>query len=254
MLVLAATMLVICAPGSPGNTAEAQPAVDALAQSIARAANLPAGSMTAVYDETEGGCLRRLAQKDAALLLATLPLYLAHEQQLRLTPRLFPVPKGGEPLQRWTLVTKDHPPSLEGYTVLSSAGYSKRFVRAMAPKLPAQVEIQPSSALLSGLRRAANGEKVAVLLDGAETAAMGKLPFAAALAAVDTSPPVPVGVLAAVAKRMDERRWKQLEAAFLRLSKDPAGREALDGMRLEGFAPLDEDALTTARAAYRRAR
>jgi ABC-type phosphate/phosphonate transport system substrate-binding protein len=61
-------------------------------------------------------------------------------------------------------------------------------------------------------------------------------------------------VLATVAKRMDERRWKELEAAFLHVSKDPAGREALDGVRLEGFVPLDEQALTTARAAYRRAR
>lgn len=228
--------------------------MDALAQSIARAAHLPAGSMAAVYDETEGGCLRRLAEKDAALLLATLPLYLGHEQKLRLAPRLFPAPKGGEALQRWSLVTKDQPASLEGYKVLSSAGYSKQFVRAMAPKLSSHDEIQPSSALLSALRRAANGEKVAVLLDGAEGAAMAKLPFASALAAVDTSPPVPVGVLSTVAKRMDERRWKELEAAFLQVSKDPAGREALDGVRLEGFVPLDENALTTARAAYRRAR
>jgi hypothetical protein len=254
MLALATTMLVICAPGSPGSTAEAQPAMDALARSIAKEAHLPAGSMTAVYEQAEGECLLRLAEKHAALLLATLPFYLEHVQELRLKPRLFAAPKGGEPLQRWTLVTKDHPPSLEGYTVLSSAGDSKRFVRAMAPKLPAQVEIQPTGAVLSGLRRAANGEKVAVLLDGSAAAAMSKLPFAAELAAVETSLPVPVGVLATVAKRMDERRWKELEAALLRLSDDPAARDALEGVRLAGFVPLDEKALAAARAAYRRAR
>jgi hypothetical protein len=255
MLALAAVTLVVCAPGSPGNTAEAQPAMDALARSIAKVATLPADSLTAVYEETEAGCLRRLAEKDAALLLATLPFYLAHEQQLRLAPRLSAVPQGGEILQSWTLVTgKDHPASLEGYTVQSSAGDSKRFVHAVAPKLPAKVEIQPVGAVLSGLRRAANGEKVAVLLDGSQAAAMGALPFAASLAPVETSPPLPVAVIATVTKRMDEGRWQELEAAFLHLAENRAARDALDGVRMAGFAPLDEKALAAARAAYRRAR
>jgi hypothetical protein len=255
MLALAAVILVVCAPGSPGNTAEAQPTMDALARSIAKAAQLPADSMTAVYEETEAGCLRRLREKDAALLLATLPFYLAHEQELGLAPRLSAMPQGGEALQRWTLVTgKDHPASLKGYTVQSSAGYSKRFVHAVAPKLPAQVEIQPADAILSGLRRAASGEKVALLLDGSEAAAMGTLPFAASLAPVETSPPVPVAVIATVAKRMDGQRWEELQAAFIRLAEDRAGRDALDGVRMAGFLPLDEKALAAARAAYRRAR
>ncbi len=255
MLALATTILVVCAPGSPGSTAEAQPAMDALARSVAKAAHLPAGSMGAVYEQTEAGCLRRLAEKDAALLLATLPFYLAHEQQLRLAPRLSAMPQGGEALQRWTLVTgKDHPASLEGYTVQSSAGYSKRFVHAVLPKLPAQVEIQPVGGVLSGLRRAASGEKVAVLLDGSETAAMATLQFAASLAPVETSPPVPVAVFATVAKRMNDGSWQELEAALTRLAEDRSAREALDGVRMAGFLPLDESALAAARTAYRRAR
>jgi hypothetical protein len=255
MLALAAATLLVCAPGSPGSTAEAQPAMDAIARSTAKAAHLPAGSLTAVYEETEAGCLRRLAEKDTALLLATLPFFLAHDQELRLKPRLSAMPQGGEALQRWTLVTgKDHPASLEGYTVQSSAGDSKRFVHAVAPKLPAKVDIQAAGTVLSGLRRAANGEKVAVLLDGSQATAMGTLPFASSLAAVETSPPIPVAVIATVAKRMDERRWNELEAAFLRLAEDRAARDALDGVRMTGFLPLDEKALAAARAAYRRAR
>src|ERR1700730_8949268 len=255
MLALAAAILVVCAPGSPGSTADAQPAMDALARSIAKAAHLPPDSMAAVYESTEAGCLRRLGGKDAALLLATLPFYLAHEQELRLAPRLSAMPQGGEALQRCTLVTgKELPASLEGYTVQSSAGYSKRFVHAVAPDLPVRVEIQPAGAVLSGLRRAANGEKIALLLDASEAAALSTLPFAASLAPVETSSPVPVAVIATVAKRMDEPRWKELEAVFIRLAEDRAARDALDGVRMAGFLPLDEKALAAARAAYRRAR
>ena len=228
--------------------------MDALARSLVGAGHLPAGSLSAVYEESEAGGLRRLAQEDAALLLAALPFFLDHEKELRLVARLSGVPQGGEPLERWTLVAgKNHPASLEGYTVQSSAGYSKRFVRAAAPGLPVQVEIRAGSAVLSALRRAADGEKVAVLLDGAQAAALGKLPFASSLALIGTSPPMPVAVVATVAKRMDGTRWKALEPAFRRLADDPAAREALDGVRMAGFVPLDEAALAAARAAYRRA-
>jgi hypothetical protein len=255
MLSILAVTLVVCAPGYPGSSAEAQPAMDALARTLAASARLPPGSLAAVYEETAPGCLRRLGEKDAALLLSTLPFYLDHEQDLRLVPRLMAAPKDGEALERWTLVTgKDHPPSLAGYTVQSSAGYSPRFVRAAAPGLPADVKILASGAVLSALRRAANGEKIAALLDGSQSAALGKLPFAASLAVVETSPPMPVAVIATVDKRIDERRRKILQAAFTALSGDPPAREALDGVRMSAFVPLDAKALAAARAAYRRAK
>ncbi len=255
MLATLTVTLVVCAPGFPGSTAEAQPAMDALARALAASARLPPTSVAAAYEETAPGCLRRLAEKDAALLLATLPFYLEHEQELGLVPRLMAAPKDGEPLERWTLVTgKDHPPSLAGYTVQSTAGYSPRFVRAAVPGLPADVEIVASSAVLSALRRAANGEKLAVLLDGTQSAALWKLPFAASLAVVETSPPLPVAVIATVDKRIDERQWKTLQAALTALSGEPSAREALDGVQMSAFVPLDAKALAAAQAAHRRAR
>ena len=126
-------------------------------------------------------------------------------------------------------------------------------MRAAAPGLPKQVEIQAGSGVLSALRRAADGEKVAVLLDGAQAAALGTLPFASSLAVVETSPRMPVAVVATVGKRMQEGGWKALAPAFTRLADDPAARDALDGVRMAGFVPLDQASLDAARAAWRRA-
>src|SRR5690242_18057649 len=155
MLALAAAAtLVVCAPGYPGTSAEAQPAMDALARALASAAHLPPGSLSAVYEETEAGGLRRLKQSDAALLLATLPFYLAHEQALKLAPRLSAVPNDRGALEQWTLVAaRDHPAKLDGYAVHSIAGYSKQFVHAAAPELPNDVQIVAVTAILSSLRR-----------------------------------------------------------------------------------------------------
>src|SRR5919201_1662022 len=139
MVALAAATLVVCAPGFPGSTAEARPTMDAFANAVAQAGQLPAGSLSAVYEETEGGCVRRLAQPDAALVLTPLPFFLDHDKELRLVPRL------------------------------------------------------------SAVRRAADGDKIAVLLDGPQAASLANLPFASSLAVVSTSPPMPVAVLATIA-------------------------------------------------------
>src|SRR2546421_11041413 len=98
--LIAATTLVVCAPGYPGTAGEAQPAMDALARALAAEAKLPPSSLSVVYEETEAAGMRRLARQDASLLLSTLPFHLTHEQELGLAGRLSAVPPGGVPPQR----------------------------------------------------------------------------------------------------------------------------------------------------------
>jgi hypothetical protein len=248
MVLLAITTLVVCAPGYPGNSAEAQPAMDALARALTEAAHAP---VQAVYEETVEGGLRRLANADSTLLLSPLPFFLDHEADLGLTPRLMAQPKGGEPLQKWTLMAgKDV--AIEGAAVQSGAGYSPRFVHAMSG-LPG-ARIVDSPAVLSGLRKAANGDKLAVLLDAAQAQAIPSLPFAASLAPLRASPAVPVAVVATIGKRINDKQWQALRPAFLALGAEPSAREALDGVQMTGYVALNTEALATARAAYRKAR
>ncbi|HEY2027905.1 MAG TPA: hypothetical protein VGH20_01740 [Myxococcales bacterium] len=246
MNTLLAVALVVCAPGYPGSTQEAQPAMDALARELSQGSHL---TVTASYDETAQGGLRSVKRPDAGLVLATLPFFLEHERDLHLTAKLLAVPQDGQPLQTWTLVAgKDHPAQLDGYAVQSLAGDAPRFVRAVAPLVPKDAHIAASSSVLSGLRKAANGEKLAVLLDGAQAASLKTLPFAQSLATVSTSAPVPVAVVATVGKKIPAAQWKALEAAFKAVPK-----ESLAGIQMSGFAPLDEAALSKAREAYRKA-
>jgi hypothetical protein len=253
MLTLLATALVVCAPGYPGSAAEAQPAMDALARELSAASQV--APLTASYEETAKGCLEQLAKPDAALILATLPFFLEHERDLRLTARLMAVPQAGHPLQRWTLVTGvDHPTPLTGYEVHSLVGGSPRFVHAAVPGLPKDAAILPSSSVLSELRRAAHGEEIALLLDEAQAASLTSLPFAPQLATAGVSAPMPVAVVGAVGKRLDAAKWKALQTAFASLGANPAARDALQGVQMTGFVPLDEKALEAARSAFRKAK
>lgn len=273
--------LVFCAPGAPGTTAEAQGAMDAFAAALAGKAGLPPNALAAVYEPAEAGGVARLRGGDARIALVSLPFLLAHEKALGLRPRLQAVLQGGAapagaatpggaakpnpaagagPVGggKWALVARkgrvSSAAALDGYTLSVPVGLPPAFVRGPVlagwGRLPAGARITPTPAVLSALRRAAAGEKVAVLLDAAQEAALPSLPFAAELEVVARSPALPAGVVAVVGERVPEADWSRLEAAFRSLPSDPAGQAALEGIRMQRFAPLDEEALSRARAAW----
>ncbi|HSL19425.1 MAG TPA: PhnD/SsuA/transferrin family substrate-binding protein [Methylomirabilota bacterium] len=250
--------LVVCAPGYPGSTAEAQPAMDALAAAVAGAAGPGPDGLEAAYFETEAGGLAALAEPDAGLALLTLPFFLEHRQDLALEPVLLAVPAGRQAAEPWTLVAGAGlvaaPSDLAGWTLVSLAGHSERFVRGPAlggwGELPGDLTVEFSGRVLSALRKAARGEKVAVLLDAEQAAALDDLPFAGDLEVVHRSPPLPVSVLAAVAGRVPAERLAKLTGALQSLDGRPEAAEALAGVRIERFEPVDREALARAEAAF----
>jgi len=249
---------VVCAPGYPGSTGEAQPAMDAFAAALAARANWPAGSIVGAYYESEKGGSSRLARGDAAVAMLSLPFFLKEAGRLKLGAKLAAVQAGAEPTEVWSLVAKKGrvtgPQSIGGWKVVSLAGYAPGFVRGTAlaawGRLPANAEVVESQQVLSWLKKAAAGENVAVLLDGTQGRAVGTLPFASELEVVARSAPLPTGVVATVDRRLSAERWGVLEKALRSLRDSPDGAAALDGIRLQGFAPLDESALAAARREF----
>jgi hypothetical protein len=259
MAAAAPTTLVVCAPGYPGTTAEAQPTLDLFASAAARAAGWGAGELTAVYHEEESAGLARLRGADAALALVPLPFYLEHRGELALAPLAQAVAQGGAANESWTLVAGKGkvaaPGALAGFELVSLAAYSPRFVRLALASwggVPAGVSMKASGALLSGLRRAAAGEKVALLLDRAQAAALPGLPFAAQLETVATSPALPVSVLATVGDRLPAARARPFAQALLSLGGTPEGAAALAALRLDRFVAADAPALAAAERDFAR--
>jgi hypothetical protein len=112
------------------------------------------------------------------------------------------------------------------------------------------VKVVQTGQVLSSLRKASAGENVAVLLDGAQAAALASLPFAAELEVVARSAPMPTGIVVTVGKRLAPERWKALEKGLRQLGDRPEGVAALEAIRLQGFVPLDTQALAAARKAF----
>jgi hypothetical protein len=252
--------LVVCAPGYPGSTAEAQPAMDALATAAAAAAGWKPGDLRAVYFETEKAGLARLAAPDAAVALVPLPFWLQHHDALKLAAHLQVVEQGGEPAEAWTLVAPagsvTAASSLAGFELISSSAYAPRFVRGPAlgawGALPPDVRMTFSNAVLTALRRASSGNRVAVLLDRASAAALPTLPFASKLQVVTRSVPLPVSVLSVVGGRLPAARVRSLLDGLTSLGATPAGVEVLAGVRLARFVVADQAALARARDLFDR--
>jgi hypothetical protein len=251
-----ARTLVVCAPGYPGTTEEAQPTMDAFARAAESAAGWPAGSLHAVYDETLEGGRARLKGADAILAIVTLPFLLQEGAGLGLDPRFQVVEEDGDS-EIWSLVAHrgsvKSPGALEGWEIASPAGYAPGFVRAALAgwgRLPDNVKMTFAPALLSGLKRAASGGNIALLLDSAATASLPTLPFAADLEIVARSPRLPGSFFCLVGKRLGARDSAAILKGIERLDKTPAGSEAMKNMRLVRFGPVDGKSYEAARTAY----
>jgi len=250
-------VLVACAPGYPGNTTEAQSTMDAFARVVGAAAGWPEGRLGAVYHESLAGGVARLREGDAVLALVTLPLFLQEGRRLGLTPRLQAVPESGVS-EVFSLVARrgavTTAASLDGWEVTGNVGYAPAFVRgpilASWGTLPPTTRITFSPAVLSALRRAAAGEKLAVILDAAATAALPTLPFASELEVVTGSRPLPASLLCTIGKRLPPRDADAVVVALQRLAESPSGAEALRSIRLSRFQPIDTKELEASRQAY----
>jgi len=256
----AATTLVVCAPGYPGNTLQAKPTMDAFAAAFARAAGRKPGDIAAVYHETADGCGTRLGLNDAGLALVTLPYFLQERKRLALTPRIQVSIDPGD-RETWSIVARKGQVraagDLDGYEILGPVGYSAPFVRGPVlgawGTLPASARIGSAPVALAALHRAADGDKVAVVLDSAGMAALPSLPFASDLEVVTRSAPLPASLLCTVADRLPAADATRLVDTLTRMDKTPEGAAALKSVRVKRFEPLDKAAIEAARQAFDRA-
>ncbi len=242
--------LVFCAPGYPGNTAEAQPTMDRFAAGVAAAAGWDPGAFAAVYHESGPAGLERLGADDAVVAVVTLPFYLKHRLELGLEPVLAAVAVG-DGQGAWSLVAAkgrlNSPADLAGWTVTGLPAYHPALVRGPVLSgwgdLPDDTVVEFTSRALSALRKASRGDTVAVLLDQVQVAALPSLPYAETLEVVHTSGAMPTSLLCAVGKRLPADRLNRLVEGMRKLHEDKEGVALLETIRMERFVDLDLSAL-----------
>jgi hypothetical protein len=249
--------LVICAPGYPGNSEQAQPVMDDLAAALGGAMAGDPDYMGAVYHNELDAGLARLSEEDAVAALVPLPFYLRYRKELGLRPLAQALPISG-PTESWSLVAHrgaiGDVSSLEGWEITGMPGYAPAFVREVAfpdwGKIPESVPIRFTARAVSALRKAAAGEKLAVLLDGAQSESLPALPFSSELEVVASSRPLPTSLVCALGERLSKDDAAELVSALLGLGETESGRELLASLRMTGFEQPDEAAIERLELAF----
>jgi hypothetical protein len=242
---LHAASLVFCSPGSPGDTAQAGPTMEQLARAVEKSGGLTARSVSAEYQESEAPGIAAI-RAGALLAAVPMPFFVAHEKDLGLDPRLSIVAASGEP-ERFALVVRKgtvaKPGDLAGWEVTGTSGYAERFIRGAFAKefgiLPDGARITFNAAPLQALRRAATGDRIAVVLDAAATASVASLPFGADLAIVARSEAFPAGLVCTLRGTPGGKNAAAILKGLERLPKSPEGKEALAAIRVRRFEPID---------------
>jgi hypothetical protein len=144
--------------------------------------------------------------------------------------------------------------SLDGWELTGRPGYAPAFVRGPVlgawGVVPATARITFSAGILSVLRRAAAGEKIAAVLDGEQTASLASLPFVNDLEVVTHSMPLPASMLCIVRDHLAPAEAEGLAKALLRLHETEEGRGVLRSMRMKRFLPVDAKRLEAAQRAF----
>jgi len=251
--------VVICAPGYPGNTEQAQPMMDDLALRLTETSGRAADSLRAVYHQTLDGGLDRLGGAEASIALVGLPFYLEFRERLGLTP-LLQIEHAGAEVEQWSLVARrsalSEPGSLNGWELAGIVGYAPNFVRKVAlaewGELPEHVDIRFSKRVVSKLRSAAAGESIAVLLDRGQTEALEQLDFADDLEIVTRSGQLPASLVCAAGDGLSVEELASLRRGFLKLHDVEGGAELLESIRIDRFVALDTVTLEALERAHDR--
>ena len=251
-----AASLVFCSPGSPGDTAQAGPTMAQLARAIEKAASLESGVVSAEYHESEAAGIEAIRAAGTLLAAVPVPFFLEHERDLGLVPRLGIASSSGQP-ERYALVARKGtvagPADLDGWEVTGSIGYAESFVRRAFAKefgtIPDGARVTFNAAPLQALRRASAGDRIAVLLDAAQSVSLASLPFGADLSVLARTEPLPSGLVCVAKGRPTDKATASILKGLERLPKSAEGKDVLASIRVQRFEPIDAAGIVRLRTA-----
>lgn len=233
--------VLLCFPGGPGNTADAQPIVDKFLTKLAELAGWDKASGT--YFNDMSACKKAFGSAPGPqVMMVPLDVYLASRGQWKLTP--VATLKNEEASGRFHLVAKSGTTlaDLKGKRVLTGLRASGRFLSKVA--FDGKVDVETHFTLtrkrsgFGAVKRVARGRAEAAILDDNQYRALKDLPFAKDLSAVLSGPELPGAIVAGVGSSPSK-----LAPA---LAKVCTSAPALcKDMRITGFGTCDTAKLAT---------
>jgi hypothetical protein len=233
--VLAAdTRVVLCFPGGPGSTTDAQPTVDRFLARLDK--EMGWKSSKGKYFNSMAAC--RNAYKDLAPTMVMVPLhvYLSTRAAWKLTP--VAILQNKETSGQFHILTKNAACQncLTGATVSTGLQVSDRFLSKVAfdgkVAVGKSFTVKRTRSPMRAIKLVVNGKAIAVIVDDVVKRSLEGLPLAQGLRAIVTGPQLPGAVVATVGKAP-----RKLAAVLTGLCK--ADRALCKEMRITRFGNVD---------------
>lgn len=230
----------IIQPGQPGDSAAAQPVMDALAVYLQQ--HLPATMVDGHYYNQTDKALSALAAERPCWAIVSLGFFMEHGSELGLEPIAATRPSAAAEEQFHLLVAKEQQDDwrqLQGRVEGTSLFQRQAVARLLFDSDPQQLpfELQGTFNPLRAVRKVARGQLAGVVLDQLQFQAMQALPLMDKLKNIQSSATLPTA--AVVWFGQPNEQAMALVTVLCGMAADPDASGLLALLQSEGFGPVD---------------
>jgi phosphonate ABC transporter substrate-binding protein len=237
---------VVCYPGGPVNTRDAQSAMGSMLRVVERVGQWPENRFDSLFTSKIDECRKQIAEKKPKFAITSLGLYLELRNPHNLLPVVRPRIKGRTSERYRVVVQKDKYKSLDelkgknlGGTVLAEQSFIGKIVFAGKVDPAGFFVLQPSNQAIRALRALDKGELDAVILNEQQYAGLSSLHLQTPLEVVFTSEEIPLmGVVANSTTTTEEERAR-FGKALEQMCTDSEGQKLCDLFGVESFNVVD---------------
>jgi hypothetical protein len=250
--------MMVFYPGAPGSPEDAKAIMDDFGAYLAKAAGLPAGALNVVYENDLQAGLAAIAKDKPGFIIVGLPVYLSQGAKLKMKLLAQTLPAGRKTDGYYILGRNDGPANLQaakGLKLTSNQLYDKTFISRVVLGGEDVEKFFTLKEVHSGLRaiKAVGGEEKKadlVLLDQQQYNAKNELPEGQALKLVHRSPALPTAPVVFLEGVAADADIAAIKKALLGMGNDPAAKDILKTMTLDGFTAPDAAAYDAVRKLY----
>lgn len=230
----------IIQPGQPGDSAAAQPVMDALATYLQQ--RLPATKISGHYYNHTEDAMSALAAKRPCWAIVSLGLFMEQGGDLGMAPIAATRPSAAAVEQFYLLVAKEQQDDwrqlqgrVEGTALFQRQAVAKLLFDNEPQQLP--FDLQGTFNPLRAVRKVTRGQLAGVVLDQLQFQAMQSLPLIDKLKIIRCSGPLPTAAVVWLGESNEQT--KELVAVLRGMAADPEAGGLLALLQSEGFDPVD---------------
>ncbi|MDJ0762558.1 MAG: PhnD/SsuA/transferrin family substrate-binding protein [Myxococcota bacterium] len=256
MAVANTRQMLLCLPGFPGTSSQAQPYVDKMLRYLEPKLGWSAGTITGLYLPDGAAASKKLLEVKPGIALVGPSIYAAHQKALRMQV-IAKVEVDGRGAETYAIVTKKDGPSslaaLVGKTIEGTVVHDEKYIynvlldQQISPgKIGLKSEIRP----LKSLRNVARGRVDGAIVDASVQRHMASLPFADELQVIYTSKPVPPPAVVVMGE--GRKHAEKLKKALVGLCQRPDGQDLCRALMLTSILAASDADYKALKKAYNR--